>query len=318
VDLSAPVPRGGDGRPDLSGLWGTPEVGVEFFESDQVQGWALEAIAESERNYYGDDPRFNCLPTGPQMVIGGLRRIVHTPTFVAFLYRDLTYRQIFLDGRALETDPFPTWMGYSVGHWEGDTLVVQSNGYNDKTWLTTLGLPHTENLQITERYRRTDFGHIELQVTYDDPDTFNAPVEATVGLRFVADNELLEEVCNEASKGRNHWSGDISDAEELTVEVDEATLAKYVGIYEGTWLGNLIKADVRLEDGALVLYRNPPYTESRRRDEYAQYAMIPQSDNAFECSCGLGFVFTGSNEDGMATEVLEVHVSGSWLFERVP
>src|SRR2546425_12616928 len=92
---------------------------------------------------------------------GGLKRILQTPAMLVILQEDLTYRQIHMDGRALETDPNPTWMGYSVGRWEGDTLVVESNGYNDRTWLLG-GYPHTEAVRMTERFRRTDFGHLEI------------------------------------------------------------------------------------------------------------------------------------------------------------
>ena len=91
---------------------------------------------------------------------------------IVFLNEDFTFRQIFMDGRALESNPHPVWMGYSIGRWDGDTLVVESNGYNDKTWVHNEGLPHTERLRITERYRRPDFGHVQIDVTYDDPGAF--------------------------------------------------------------------------------------------------------------------------------------------------
>ena len=126
-----------------------------------------------------------------------MQRIVQTSTVTAILHHDLTYRQIFMDGRTLEPNPHPTWMGYSVGRWDGDTLVVESNGYNDRTWLHRRGLSHTEDLRITERYRRLDFGHMQLEVTYDDPGTFDSPLHASVSMEFVTDDELLETVCNE-------------------------------------------------------------------------------------------------------------------------
>ena len=167
---------------------------------------------EHEAGFLLQDPRFRCLPSGPGFLTltgttQGMRRIVQHPNVIAILNTGLTYRQIFTDGRELESDPLPTWTGYSVGRWEGDTLVVESNGYNDRTWLHARGLPHTESLRITERYRRPDFGHIQVDVTYEDPDSFDEPLTAVVEMAFVADDVLLETVCNEASEGRSHWSG---------------------------------------------------------------------------------------------------------------
>ena len=321
VDLSAPVPRNADGRPNLSGLWVPREVSGDFLNSENVQEWAQQRMEASEENFFADSPRFNCLPSGPGSypagaAYGGMRRFVHGPGIIAVLNSDLTYRQIFLDGRELEAEPFPTWTGYSVGHWDGDTLVVESNGYNDRTWLHGEGLPHTENLRITERYRRTAFGHMQLDITYDDPGTFHSPVNATIALRFAADTELLEVVCNESSKGTSHYNGEISEAVQKIVEVPEDVLATYVGTYQGRWLGNPITAEVTLEDGALHLERTPPYSDAEDAASL-KLRLIAQSQNAFDCPCGLGFIFS-AEEDGMTTELLEVHVSGAWTFRRVP
>ena len=320
-DLSAPAPRAGDGHPDLTGLWVPVAVSGSLLDPDRIQEWARARIDDHTRKFFADDPRFRCLPSGPGAypagrTESGLRRIVQHPSVIAILNDDLTYRQIFLDGRELEADPFPTWMGYAVGRWDGDTLVVESNGFNDKTWLHREGLPHTESLRITERYRRVDFGHVRLDVTYEDPGTFPSPVHALIEMQFVADSELLETVCNEASEGRSHWGGAITEAEEKVVEVAEEILARYVGTYQGIWLGNLITAEVTLEDGALFLERIPPYSETGVT-EAGKSRLLPQAETAFECTCGLGFVFTAEGE-GMATEVAEVHVSGAWTFARVP
>ena len=320
VDMTAPAPVLADGRPDLSGIWYPADATGELFEAEKIQPWARDLMIAHERAFYGDDPRFHCLPSGPGIYpagrsASGTRRMVHTPAFIAVLNSDLTYRQIFVDGRSLEENPFPTWLGYSVGHWEGDTLVVESNGYNDKTWLNRKGLHHTEQLRITERYRRPDFGHIELEVTYEDPGTFEEPVTASIELRLAADTEILESVCNEDSVGRTYWDGAISQAEENVVEVDAAVLATYVGTYEGTWLGNAIRATVTLEDGGLFLERTPPYSEGGNTAS-AKSELVALSDNAFECICGLGFTFN-LDESGTATELLEVHVSGAWPFRRV-
>ena len=164
-NLTAPAPRTADGRPELTGLWRSVRTTGDLRDETKVQTWARDLRAERERNFYKDGPQFQCLPTGPANIAGGMHRIVQSPTMIAVLNGDLTYRQIFTDGRTLEPDPLPIWMGYSVGRWDGDALVVQSNGYNDKTWLHGEGLGHTEKLRITERYRRVDFGHMQLEVT---------------------------------------------------------------------------------------------------------------------------------------------------------
>ena len=109
-----------------------------------------------------------CLPFGPRASVG-VRKVVQTPTLIVILGNDLTYRQVFLDGRPLPSDANPNWMGYSVGHWDGDTLVIESAGFNDRTWLDDAGHPHSESLHVTERLRRPDFGHLEIDKTLDDP-----------------------------------------------------------------------------------------------------------------------------------------------------
>jgi hypothetical protein len=318
-DLSAPAPRTDDGHPDLSGLWVPVEVSGDLRDTSKVHEWARTMIVERERRFFKDSPRFLCLPSGPAYLTaggfsGGLRRIVQHRTVIAFLYADLAYRQIFMDGRELEPDPLPVWMGYSVGRWDGDTLVVESNGYNDKTWLHSQGLPHTESLRMTERYHRSDFGHTQLDVTYEDPGAFDSSLHAVVEMEFVADDELLETVCNEASEGLSHWGGDITESEEKVVEVAPEILAKYVGTYQGYWLRTLITVDVTLEGGALIMLRDPPYTTGSSAAD--RLRLLPLSETAFECSCGLGFIFTAEGDE-LATEVSEVHVSGGWTFNRV-
>jgi hypothetical protein len=316
-DLSAPAPRAADGRPELTGLWRARGTRGDLRDETKVQPWARAAMAEHESNYYRDGPHMRCLPQGPTYITspggggGSWRRIVQSPTVIAMLYPDLTYRQIFTDGRALEPDPLPIWQGYSVGRWDGDTLVVESNGFNDKTWLHPEGLQHTERLRITERYRRLDFGHMQVEVTYDDPGTFDTPLNAVVSLEYAADDEMLELVCNEATEGGiKHWVGDKSaDAHATAVEVAPDILAKYVGRYEGIWLDNPTAVEVTFENGALFLSRNG--------GEKSQ--LVPQSETSFVCpTCQWGqpYVFT-RGDDGMATEVREVQVSGAWIFKRV-
>ena len=322
-NLQAPVPRTADGRVDMSGVWG-PEGSASgsLFDTSKIQGWALEAMRKQEKNFYTSDPRFHCLPSGPGAypagaTAGGHRRIIQHPDFIAILNPDMTYRQVYMDGRKLEDEPvLSTWMGYSTGRWDGETLVIESNGYNDKTWLTREGLPHTERLRIVERYRRSDFGHIELKVTYHDPGTFTETVEATIHLVNQPDNGMLETICNESVTGRQHYSGEISQAESEKVQVPLATLQKYVGTYQGVWLGNLITAEISLEDDGIVLTRTPRYSDTGGNTNSAKSRLIAQSQTAFDCTCGIGFVFTVGAGD-VATEVLEVHVSGAWPFKRI-
>lgn len=321
-EMSAPVPRMADGRVDLSGLWVAEAAQGSVFDESMIRGWALEAMVENEADFYTSDPRFHCLPSGPSFLpagrsAGGTRQIVQHPDIVAILHSDMTYRQIYMDGRELESDPvLRTWMGYSAGRWDGDTLVVESNGYNDKTWLIREGLPHTDQLHITERYTRLDYGHMQLEIRYMDPGTFTGPVQAIVDLVLTPDSALLEVVCNESATGTRHYSGEIEQAEENVVEVPAEILERYTGTYQGIWLGNLITAEVTLEDGELYLKRSPRYSDTGGNTDFDTSRLIPLSDNAFDSLFGLGWVFN-ADENGDVTSVSEVHVSGAWLFERV-
>ena len=321
IDAAAPAPKTADGRPDMSGVWVPPDATGTLFDSSKIQPWALAVMAEHEKNFYTNDPRFHCMPSGPGAYpagnsTGGFRRLVQHDDFIAILNPDMTYRQVYMDGRPLEAEPLlPTWMGYSTGHWDGDVLVIESNGYNDQTWLTREGLPHTDQLRITERYTREDFGHITLDVTYEDPGTFTETVQASISLVNQPDNGMLETICNESVTGQQHYSGEISQAESELVRVPLATLEKYVGTYKGAWLGRPITVVVSVEDGALRLSRSPRYSDTGGNTDTADYRLVAQSDTAFDCTCGLGFVFT-LGADGRASEVSEVHVSGAWPFKR--
>lgn len=320
LDRSAAAPRTVYGRPDLSGIWVPVDFSGSILDPENIQSWALDEISEHTSNFFINDPRFHCLPSGPGgyaagALFSGTRRIVQQPDIIAVLDAEMNYRQIHLDGRELEENPFPTWTGYSVGRWDGDSLVVESNGYNDQTWLHRDGLPHTELLRITERYSRPDFGTLRVDVTYDDPGTFNSTADGVILLHYVADRQLLEVVCNESSKGTSHYSGTAEEAEEGRVEVAADTLEKYVGTYEGIWLGNLISIVITREGDELYIERTPPYAQTEIA-HMGRSRLVAQSENAFEC-CGLGFIFTAEQE-GVTTEVLEVHVSGAWSFDRVP
>jgi hypothetical protein len=315
-DLQAPAPRTLDGKPDLSGLWKPAAVTGDLRDAARLQPWVREAMAAHEKNYYKQGPHMQCLPSGPGYIAGagggggGYKRFVQGGSTLAMLNSDLTYRQVFMDGRKLEADPLPIWMGYSVGHWEGSTLVVDSNGYNARTWLHPEGLVHSERLRVTERYRRPDFGHLVIDVTYDDPGAFEKPLHAVVEMRYAADDEMLELVCNEAAENSaERWTGNkLTDAAQAAVDVPAAVLAGYVGRYEGIWLSNPTAVEVTLGEGRLYVSRNGS----------AKAALVAQSDTTFVCpSCQWGqpYVFT-RGPDGVATQVSEVQVSGAWIFKR--
>jgi hypothetical protein len=240
ANLSGSAPRAADGKPDLAGLWmlgagpgHTANVAATLKPAD-VEPWADQVYKKRLGDFGKDDPwTAQCLPAGPREILsggGGPARIIQSPSVIAFLYEDLTYRQIFLDGRPLPKDPNPAFMGYSVGHWDGDTLVIESTGFNDRTWLDMGGHPHTEALRITERYRRTNFGHMDVQVTFDDPKAYKKAWTISFGANFAPDTEMLESVCAENERDRSHLVGRTS--EEKSVTVSPRTLAKYVGVYQ--------------------------------------------------------------------------------------
>ena len=237
-NLSAPDPKSSDGKPDLSGLW---RLGVAIgvganitgdLPPAEIQPWVAALSRQRLEDFGKSDPEITgCKPGGPRHITSaGLTKIIQTPELIAFLYEDLAFRQIFLDGRPLPQDPNPTWMGYSVGHWDGDTLVVETSGFNDRTWLDFAGHGHTEALHMTERYRRRDFGHMDLQVTLNDSKAYAKPWTVSAGGTLAADTELLEYVCLENEKDRVHLVG--RTAEEKKVIVPPEILAQYVGVYE--------------------------------------------------------------------------------------
>ena len=135
-------------------------------------------------------------------------KIFQTPTEVTILYEAVRgFREIFLDGRTLPEDPNPTWMGYSIGHWDGDTLVVETSGFNDKSWLDSGGHPHSDALKVTERFHRLDFGHMNLQITIDDPKDYTQPWTVSYPITLMPDTSLLEYICAENNRDLQHIVG---------------------------------------------------------------------------------------------------------------
>jgi hypothetical protein len=234
-NLSAPAPRTAEGKPDFSGLWHvTPPAAGEVdkaMHTIKAQAWA-EEISKKRKDELGrDNMTVLCLPLGPRPDFVP-DRIVQTPGMLVMLFDDLSYRQVFLDGRPLPKDPNPTWMGYSVGRWDGDTLVIESAGYNDRTWLDSDGHPHSEALHVTERWRRPDFGHLEIERTLEDPKALAERWAVPVKLEFYADTEMLEYVCAENERDHNHLVGKASDDTKNEVKVAPEVLQQYAGVYE--------------------------------------------------------------------------------------
>jgi hypothetical protein len=234
-DLSAPAPRSADGKPDLSGVWMVENSGSLFYiagdlKPEEIQPWAAALLKQREQNFRNDTDGINCLPPGPKAGIGVGNlplRIIQTPGLIAVLYEYQTiYRQIFTDGREFPKNPNPTWMGYSTGSWDGETLVVTTSGYNDRTTLDLAGHPHTDALRMIERYRRVDYGHIALDVTFDDPKTYKRPWTQRVKFNLMPDGDLIEYVC-ENERDKPHLVG--KSGEEFGVPAE--VLAQYAGTY---------------------------------------------------------------------------------------
>ena len=203
LNLSAPAPKTPDGKPDLSGIWaGTDDKYFRDLGADGVQipmlPWAEKLYQERKENLQKGHPSERCLGHGvtDYDTQVSLRRVIQTPAMIAFLFEGYNhYRQIFLDGRPLPAPTQPSYLGYSIGRWEGDTLVVDTNGLNDQGWLDMNGHPQTETTHITERFRRRDFGHIDLQLTVEDPAAYTKPWSANVHWGYVPDEELIESIC---------------------------------------------------------------------------------------------------------------------------
>jgi hypothetical protein len=254
-DLTSPAPRTPDGKPDLSGLWGTEDntyildIAADL-KPGEVRPWAQEVYQRRLDALDKDTPGTLCLPGGPVEILGNQYRIIQSPNVIGILYGSGAYRQIFTDGRALPQGPNPTWWGYSVGHWEGDTLVVESNGFNDRTWLDFAGHPHTEDLRVTERLQRRDFGHIALQVTLDDAKTFTRPVTISLDVNYVPDTEMLEYVCNENERDSVHLVGKASDEIKGEVKLDGRVLSGYAGDYQSR--DPKMKAVITVSGGQLM------------------------------------------------------------------
>ena len=213
-NLSAPAPKMPDGKPDLSGIWASADNKyLQNLAADGIevpfQPWAEKLYKERSENLGKGRPSERCLTHGVTDfdALGINWKIIQTPGMIAVLYEAYNhYRQIFLDGRPLPKPAQPAYLGYSVGRWEGETLVVETTGFNDVGWLDDGGHPQTEALHVTERFRRRDFGHMDLQLTIDDPKAYTKPWGPTLRLNFQPDDELMESIC-ENEKDVPHMVG---------------------------------------------------------------------------------------------------------------
>jgi hypothetical protein len=229
ANLSARPPKARDGKPDLSGIWqaepdpqGKPagvenEIFPRYFDNIakdlKPEEVVLRASADTRfkerlQSQGKNAPEAHCVPVG----VPGINtfpsplKIVQMPRLIIMLYeKDTTYRQIFMDGRELPGDSNPSFMGHSVGRWEGDTLVVESVGFRDDGWLDRIGHPHSDQLHLTERYRRRDFGHLSIEMTIDDPTTYAKPLTYTQPAVLLPDTDLLEYYCTENEKDVRHF-----------------------------------------------------------------------------------------------------------------
>ena len=238
-NLGAPAPRTADNKPDLTGIWqndrtvggtvaarssATPpasnedllaiakrspfwNIGSQFKDGLPFQPWAADLHRQRVADNSKDNPDAHCLPMGIMQFHnhGEPRKMIQTPQQIVILYEaNAGLRQIFTDGRTLPKDADPWWYGYSTGHWEGDTLVVQTAGFRDLGWLDVEGSPLTDTAHIIERFRRPDFGHLEIEVTIDDPKAYTKPWTVTVHQHIMVDTEIIEFVCQENEKDAPH------------------------------------------------------------------------------------------------------------------
>jgi hypothetical protein len=228
-NLSAPAPRTADGKPDLSGLWepgvggslapvagASPvdplfrDIGMQIQGGPPFQAWAADLVKARRANENKDDPDAHCQPLGAvKMHLHPYpRKMIQVPGLLLMLFeRDTAYRQIFTDGRPLPVDPQPGFNGYSVGKWEGDTLVVETIGFKDGLWLDVSGTPLTDAAKVTERFRRPSFGKLEIEITIDDRKAYTKPWSIRLNQTIALDTDMLEFVCQENEQDVRHLVG---------------------------------------------------------------------------------------------------------------
>lgn len=228
-DLEAACPRTLDGKPDLSGLWvmqtkreGNPNFpGCDAVSDEFVniaaslkgglpyQQWAADLVKARRTEQRVNDPMSRCVPIGPVRLHtwNGPRKLVQSHGLLIIMNeQDTSFRQIFTDGRPLPADPNPSWNGYSSGKWEGDALVVETAGFRDHIWLDATGNPMTDRAKLTEKFRRKDFGHLEIELTVDDPKAYTKPWTVKLNQAIKLDTDLLDFVCADNERDISHLS----------------------------------------------------------------------------------------------------------------
>jgi hypothetical protein len=206
---TGPAPRTREGKPDLSGIW------INVYNPDTppppLQPWAAELLRQRMADDSKDYPGAYCLPANASSITRSFPyKFVQTPALIVVIHESDTpgLRQIFMDGRSHPVDWNPTWQGHSIGRWEQDTLLVDTIGFNDKTWLSLSGIPHTEKLHVVERFRRPDYGHIEVELTMEDAGAFTGPWKRTFTATLAPPTEeIMEFVCNENNHDVSHYRG---------------------------------------------------------------------------------------------------------------
>jgi hypothetical protein len=234
VNLSAPAPRAPDGKPDLTGVWHlqttrqetsltpspTPTQGGGSFTGNIFRDMKPEDVpekpeaaklrAERMKNGTRPNPSVFCLPMGIPVnnFVVEVVKFIQAPKEIIVIHEvDGSYRQIYTDGRPLPKDMSPSWLGYSTAHWDADTLVVETEGFNDRTWLDMIGHSHSEALYLTERYHRRDYGHLDVEMTFNDPVMYTRPFTIKFTHALIPDSDILEAYCNENEKDRAHIQG---------------------------------------------------------------------------------------------------------------
>jgi hypothetical protein len=203
--LTGPAPRMPEGHPDLSGAWLPAIPSDAGFAKPEPLPSAAAVLKERIDNFGKDNPSGHCLPLGPIMSTFVFPyQFVQTPKLLVMLYEGEFPRQVYMDGRGHPKDPNPTWLGHSIGRWEGDTLVVDTVGFNGKVWVGFPGLPSSEMLHITERYTRPDMGHLAVEITVDDPGAYVKPWKVKKESALAQDYELMEFICNEGERDLQH------------------------------------------------------------------------------------------------------------------
>jgi hypothetical protein len=230
LDMAAATPRMADGKPDFSGIWTSDEadprrpgappnprdattsrrmvnLGVELPGGLPYQPWLVPIVRERTANQAKDDPHIRCLPDNFLRAYGmpHLLKFVHTPNLLVVLNEmNAGYRQVFTDARPLPEDPTPSWQGYSSAKWSGDALTIDTIGVRDDTWIDWNGSVLTEAAKVREQIRRPDLGHLEIQVTVDDPKAYTKPWTVTIKERLIVDVELIDEICLENEQSLKH------------------------------------------------------------------------------------------------------------------